>query len=152
MDDGQDDELEEAPALVAPLRPEELDRLQALDARARAAWMLEDVARHEEAWALENSQGWVIFEVANAPAGSKPWALPLWPRQELAALAARDASEQPRRLTLDTLLEDLLPDVMDRGWNVLACPNKDGGAVEPADAFADSLADAWTALAEEEGV
>lgn len=145
------DELEQdAPALVAPLRPEELDRLQALDPRARATWMLEDVARNEEAWALENTEGWVVFQVANAPQDSKPWALPLWPRQELAALAARDASEQPHRLTLDTLLEDLLPDVTDRAWNVMVCPNKDGGLVESADGFAEALADAWTALAEEE--
>lgn len=144
-------ELEDdAPALVAPLTPAELDRLQALDPRARAAWMLEDVARNEEAWGLENAEGWVIYKVANAPEGGNPWALPLWPRQELAALAAHDASEQPKRLTLDTLLEDLLPDVTDRGWNVVACPDKNGGSVEPADAFAAALADAWAALAEEE--
>jgi len=145
-----DEEEESPPALVAPLKPEELDRLLALDPRSRATWMLEDVARNEEAWGLENAEGWVVYKLENPPQGRSAWALPLWPRQELAALAARDASEQPRRLTLDTLLEDLMPDVTDRGWSIIACPGKAGGAVEPADGFAEALADAWSALAEEE--
>ena len=133
-----------------PLRPEELDRLQAQDPGARAEWALADIARWEEAWLLENADGWVLFKLANAPEGRSPWALPLWPRQELAALAARDAGEQPRRLDIEALLDDLLPLVAERGWQVMACPAKDNGSVEDARAFAARLQDVW-AVVEEDG-
>lgn len=134
---------------AGPLKPEELDRLQALEPRERAAWALEELARLEEAWLLEDAEGWVLFKLDPPPAQGRPWALPLWPRQELAALGARDASEQPRSVDLETLLEELLPQVAESGWRVLACPGPQGGALEDAERFAAALADAWTALDEE---
>ena len=135
---------------VTPLRPEELDRVEQMDAQTRAAWMLEEVARHEMAWALTDDNGWVLFKLDNSPAGQSPYALPLWPRQELAALSARDSSEQPRAVDLETVLEELLPQVAQEGWRVLACPAKNVGLVEEAAAFSTALADAWTQMLEED--
>lgn len=136
---------------AAPLTPSESAALKAMDPLSRAEWMLEDCARHEEAWALEDADGWVVFCLAEAPEDASPWALPLWPRQELAALEAKDASEQVRRLPLAELLEGLLPELEQRGWQVLACPGGDGGASEAAGAFSRRLSEAWDELNEEEG-
>jgi hypothetical protein len=116
---------------------------------ARAAWMLDDCARQEEAWILKDAQGWVLFKVANAPATGSPYALPLWPRQELAALAARDAGDQPERVSLEDLIEELLPEVAERGWAVLACPGAEGGAVLPPAELAERLSQAWSELDDE---
>jgi hypothetical protein len=142
---------EESPSAAPPLGPQELDRLLALDPQTRCEWMLEDCARYEQAWGLVDAQGWVVFKVAEAPEGRSPWALPLWPRQELAALASRSTDEQPRRLDLEAVLEELLPEVGQRGWQVSACPDQGSGFIETADAFRSRLADAWNELNEEEG-
>jgi hypothetical protein len=135
---------------VAPLAPQEIDRLLALDAQTRADWMLEDCARHEQAWGLVDSKGWVVFQLPESPAGPGHWALPLWPRQELAALASRSPEEQPRRVDFEVLLESLLPEVEQRGWKVLACPGQDGGLSESASDFRGRLAQTWDELNEEE--
>lgn len=134
---------------AAPLRPEELDRLGSLSPAARGAWMLDECARHEEAWILRDAQGWVLFKLENAPTGRSPYALPLWPRQELAALAARDAGDQPERVDLEDLIEELLPEVAERGWACLACPGASGGLVMDPGDLAERLSDAWSALDDE---
>lgn len=133
-----------------PLRPEELDRLAALSPEARGAWMLDDCARHEGAWLLKDADGWVLVKLANAPAGRSPYALPLWPRQELAALAARDAADQPERVALEDLIEELLPEVAERGWACAVCPGANGGWVMEAPQLAERLSDAWSALDDED--
>lgn len=135
---------------AGPLKPEELDGLAAMDAAQRGAWMLEDCARHEEAWLLRDAQGWVLQRLSNPPEGRSPYALPLWPRQELAALAARDAGDQPERVELEDLIEELLPELSERGWSCLLCPDRADGWVLEAPELARRLADAW-ALTDEEG-
>lgn len=132
-----------------PLKPEELDRLAAQSPEARGAWMLDDCARHEEAWLLRDAQGWVLFKLANPPAQGSPFALPLWPRQELAALAARDAGDQPERVELEDLIEELLPEVAERGWHCLACPGANGAWVLSAPDLGERLSDAWSQLDDE---
>jgi len=141
---------DEEPLAVKLLAPEEIDRILALDAETRGEWMLEDCARFECAWGLVDAQGWVVYQLAESAEGRSPWALPLWPRQELAALAARSADEQPRRLGLEEVLEEFLPEVDRRGWQVLACPNLAGGFSESALHFRVRLAEAWSELNEEE--
>jgi hypothetical protein len=133
----------------APLRPEELDRLSAMDPETRAAWMLEDCARHEEAWLLRDENGWVLQKLVNPPANRSPYALPVWSRQELAALAARDADDQPECVSLEDLIEEILPEVAERGWHCLVCPDKNGGlALEPGE-LAERLSRTWSELEEE---
>lgn len=133
-----------------PLRPEELDRLAGLDPAARAAWMLDDCARHGQAWLLRDDQGWVLQRLENPQPGRSPYALPLWPRQELAALAARDAGDQPEAVGLEDLIEEILPEVAGRGWPCLACPGPQGGLVLEAADLAERLSLAWTEMDEEE--
>jgi hypothetical protein len=146
--------VSEAPALS----PDELQALLQQSPAQRAQWMLNDVASHEEAWALVDANGWVVAKLqhprppsaGSGQAHGPAYALPLWPRQELAALEARDSSEQPRAVDLETLLEELLPDVHERGWDVLAFTVKDEGEVYESADFSDQLATAWEALAEED--
>ncbi|HXB96983.1 MAG TPA: DUF2750 domain-containing protein [bacterium] len=131
-------------AAAPPLKPQELDQALALDEAARAEWMLEELARWEQAWGLSNADGWVVFELAEAPAGKKPWALPLWPRQELAALASRGEGETPLALPLEELLESLLPQIAERGWLLCSSPTADGrGLLQDPLAFGAILQEAW---------
>lgn len=136
-------------ALTPALRPEELQALLKQSPEQRAQWMLNDVAAREEAWALEDANGWVVAKLADPLPGGPAYALPLWPRQELAALEANDASEQPRPIDLETLLEELLPDVAERGWDVLAFSVKNEGHVFHTADFSDQLATAWEAQDDE---
>jgi hypothetical protein len=145
FEDGAQDSLE-APT---PLTPEELRALLAQPPSQRAQWMIDDVARHETAWGLEDAQGWVVAKLAQAIPGGPAYALPLWPRQDLAALEARDSREQPKAIDLESLLEELLPEVQAGGWAVLAFSVKDAGQTYLAAEFSDLLSNAWEALAED---
>ena len=133
------------------LAPKELEALLGMDAQTRAEWMLEDCTRRAEAWALENGGTWVLFGLSNPREGGLPWALPLWPRQELAALASKGSQEQVRRISLEKLLDSLLPEVEQRGWQVLAFPVQGEGFCEPAGDFGRRLAETWDEMTEEEG-
>lgn len=134
-----------------PLKPETLDRALGLDPASRADWMLEELARWEEAWGLVNAEGWVVFQWANPPAGMKPWALPLWPRQELAALASRGDGESPQSLPLAVLLDDLVPLLVQRGWQLMACPDPQGqGLVEEPLRWQKKMRDCWDEFQDDE--
>ncbi|HXC63248.1 MAG TPA: DUF2750 domain-containing protein [bacterium] len=136
--------MSDALAAAPPLKPQELDQALALDPAARAEWMLEELARWEQAWGLANADGWVVFELAQAPAGKKPWALPLWPRQELAALASRGEGDTPQAVPLEELLETLLPQIAERGWLLCSSPTADGqGLLQDPLSFGAILQEAW---------
>jgi hypothetical protein len=137
--------VSEAPALA----PQELEALLKQDPLRRAQWMLNDLAAHECAWGLEDGQGWVIAKLATPIPGGPAYALPLWPRQECAALEAAGPGEQPRSIDLETLMEELLPEIGERGWGVLAFCVKNAGQAYKADEFSNQLADAWEALTED---
>lgn len=133
-----------------PLTAEAIDHLLALDPETRAEWMLEDCARHEQAWGLSGQDGWVLFKLDAAPEGKSPWALPLWPRRELASMAARTLDEQAMRIGLEELLDRLLPEVKQRAWRVLAGPVRDEGLVLDAADFGRKLEDAWNEMTDED--
>ena len=135
--------------LVAALTPEELSALLAQSDEQRAAWMIEDVAAHEEVWGLEDANGWVVAKLASPLQDGPAYALPLWPRQELAALEAAGPNEQPRAVDMETLLEELLPEVAERNWAVLAFSVKNAGRAYRTEEFSAALAEAWEALAED---
>lgn len=134
---------------AAPLTPEELSALLKQGDEQRAAWMIEDVAAQEEAWGLEDANGWVVAKLASPLADGPAYALPLWPRQELAALEAAGPHEQPRAIDLETLLEELLPEVAERHWGVLAFSVKNAGRAYRTAEFSSALAEAWEALSED---
>lgn len=129
---------------IGPLSDGEIQGLRGMDVRSRAEWMLEDCARFEQVWGLSNAEGWVVVALEEAPPGRAPWGMPLWPRADLAARTARGAGEEPRRIGLDELLDDLLPALEARGWQVLACPLDDQGLGEGAAEFGRLLEEAWT--------
>lgn len=134
-----------APALT----PEALAALLKQGDEQRAEWMLEDVAAQEEAWGLEDANGWVVAKLASPLPGGPAYALPLWPRQELAALEAAGPNEQPRAVDMETLLEELLPEIAERHWGILAFSVKNAGRAYRTEEFSAALAEAWEALTED---
>ncbi len=133
----------------AALKPEELAALLKQGQDQRAAWMLEDIAASEEAWGLEDANGWVVAKLTEPLPGGPAYALPLWPRQELAALEAAGAGEQPRAIDLESLLEELLPEVAERNWAILAFSVKNAGRAYRGSEFAEALTEAWESLSED---
>ncbi len=125
-------------AFVSPLRPEEIDQLLASPAARRLDYCLEEATRLEELWGLEGEDGWVRVRLGK----NGPGALALWPRQELAALAASDPTEQPGRLGLDELLDFVLPELDRLGQQVALFPHLGESATLSAQALTQRLEDA----------
>lgn len=94
----------------------ELRRLQALPAADRAVQLVQLVADWEEVWGLEDDHGWVVAKATDA--------LPLWPHPELARACAQGPWEgaEPAALSLDDLLEDLLPQLESEGLGAALFP------------------------------
>lgn len=131
------------------LSPEELAALLKQGNEQRAQWMLNDIAANEEAWGLEDAKGWVVAKLADPIPGGPAYALPLWPRQELAALEAAGPHEQPHAIDLEKLFEELLPDLVEQKWGVLAFSVKNSGQAFMVEDFAAQLSEAWEALSED---
>ena len=86
-----------------PIDEEETAELLALPAADRAVNFFQLVADWEEAWGLQDENGWVV--------GGETDALPLWPHSAFAEACARGPWEGavPGSISLDDLLVDLLP-------------------------------------------
>lgn len=136
-------------SLAPALSPEELGALLKQGLEQRAQWMLQDVAANEEAWGLEDANGWVVAKLALPIPGGPAYALPLWPRQELAALESAGPGELPRAIDMESLLEELLPEVAERNWGILAFSVKNAGQAFKAEEFSAQLSDAWEAISED---
>ncbi len=89
--------------MIWPIAEEEVRELLALPAADRAVNFFQLVADWEEAWGLQDDQGWVV--------GRETDALPLWPHAAFAEACARGPWEgaAPAAVALDDLLIDLLP-------------------------------------------
>ena len=73
----------------------------------------------EEAWGLKDEQGGVVAKATEA--------LPLWPHPELARACARGNWEgaEPAALSVDDLLDDLLPLLEEDGLRAALFPTPD---------------------------
>lgn len=98
---------------------EETARLLALPAADRAAQFFQLLADWEEAWALRDEDGWVVSKTTDA--------LPLWPHAAFATACARGPWEgaEPAPVSLDDLLEDLLPLLAEDGLRMAVFPSPD---------------------------
>lgn len=78
----------------------------ALPPTARYASFVQLTADWEETWGLKDDNGWIV-----RGSESNEAALPLWPHATFARLCARGTWEGavPERISLDDLLDDLLP-------------------------------------------
>ncbi|HEV2845142.1 MAG TPA: DUF2750 domain-containing protein [Thermoanaerobaculia bacterium] len=108
---------------------DEIQRMLGLPAEDRALTFFQLVADWEEAWGLQDADGWVV--------GKDTDALPLWPHAELAKACARGPWEDaaPAPISLDELLDDLLPLLAEDGLRVAVFPSPDdaGTFMAPAD-------------------
>ncbi len=82
-------------------------------------YFLEQALDHEVLWTLEQGGQPLLMRLEDGRE-----ALPLFPRQEFAALEAADASEQPRLLELEDFVESGLPDLGRRGLALGVFPVK----------------------------
>jgi len=119
----------------------EAERVAALPASDRCRLFLQLAADWGEVWGLRDGEGWIVQRRAEGDA------FPLWPHSEVAALCAqgRWAGCMPERLTLDDLIEELLPLLEEDGMRVAVFPSpQDEGTVyapaELARALEDELA------------
>ena len=108
---------------------DEARRLLGLPAGDRAVTFFQLVADWEEAWGLQDADGWVVGKATDA--------LPLWPHSDLAKACARGPWEgaAPVLISLDELVDDLLPVLEEDGLRVAVFPAPDdtGTFMTPAD-------------------
>lgn len=108
---------------------DELGALQSLPAEDRAVHLVQLIADWDEAWGLQDDQGWVVAKETDA--------FPFWPHPDLARACARGNWEgaEPAAIPLDQLLEDLLPLLEEDGLRTALFPTPDdpGVLAEAAD-------------------
>lgn len=113
---------------------DEVRRIFGLPAAGRAVTFFQLVADWEEAWGLQDADGWVV--------GKDTDALPLWPHADFAQVCAQGPWEgaSPALISLDELMDDLLPLLGEDGLRVAVFPTPDdaGTLMAPAD-FRDRL-------------
>jgi hypothetical protein len=102
---------------------EELRALQSLCAEDRAVHLVQLVADWEEAWGLLDDQGWVVAKETDA--------FPLWPHPDLARACTQGNWEgaEPEAISLDDLLEELLPLLEEDGLHTALFPTPDDPGV-----------------------
>ena len=116
------------------IEADEVPGLLALPAAERAVLFFQLVADWEEAWGLEDPQGWVVAKGTDA--------LPLWPHAALAEACARGPWQGalPASLSLEDLEQDLLALLDKDGLRVAVFPTPDDpGVLLSADEFREKL-------------
>lgn len=108
------------------------------DAEQRHERFIEAVMASEELWGLEASGRLIRLQLPDARL-----ALPLWGSQEAAALEASDASEQPRNIALEELLESILPELASQNAAVAVAPLKGESFVCEALQLLERLTREW---------
>jgi hypothetical protein len=83
----------------------------------RLEYFLDQALDQELVWFLEKDSQALCFALSDGKL-----ALPIFPRQELAALEAADASESPKALALEEFLDGMLPDLARLGRLVAVFP------------------------------
>ena len=109
----------------------EKEMVLALSASERYGYFIQLTVDGDEAWGLKNPDGWVL-------AGDEERdAFPIWPHKDLAAACALEDWEGavPEPITLDELLQDLIPILEEDGIAVAVFPGLDGesAVVAPED-------------------
>lgn len=98
---------------------DEARQLLALPAEDRAIQFFQLLADWEEGWGLRDDEGWVVASATDA--------LPLWPHATLAAACAVGPWEGalPEPVSLDEMLEELLPLLAEDSLQVAVFPSPD---------------------------
>ncbi|HEX9944867.1 MAG TPA: DUF2750 domain-containing protein [Thermoanaerobaculia bacterium] len=101
------------------IEEDEIRRFLALPAGDRAVSFFQLTADWEEAWGLKDLDGWVVAKETDA--------LPLWPHSAFAAACAHGPWQGtlPEAVSLDDLLDDLLPILAEDGLRVAVFPAPD---------------------------
>jgi hypothetical protein len=114
----------------------EVREIVALPGRGRYASFLQLAADWEEAWGLKDDNGWIV-----RGSDSEEEAFPLWPHAAFARLCIGGAWEgtTPERISLDELLDELLPLLEEDAIavEVFPTPEDRGTVVDPGELLRD---------------
>lgn len=127
---------EEKPRLVVSAA--EQQGVSRLSAGQRYLYFLKKVADCQSAWGLWDD-GWALYRVG----AETTEALPLWPAIEYAENCACDSWSryQPKEISVDDLLSDMIPALREMGRVIAAFPNSNcQGVVRELRAFDHDLA------------
>jgi len=94
--------------------------------RERFDLFIDQLVENSEAWGLSKGKGWCLGQ-----AEGDTRAVAMWPHPALAQSCAEGTWEGaiPKRLALDTLLNELLPTLAEDGLTVVVFPQVDGAGV-----------------------
>ena len=117
--------------MSGPLHPKEMETVLALSGQERYGYCIERVAEREEAWGLQNEEGWVLIGFDGGDAFC------LWPHAEYArACTVGDWSDcAPESISLEELTGELLPALLRDSLRLAVFPTPAGEAivVDPRD-------------------
>jgi hypothetical protein len=107
------------------LHPKEMKTVLALSGQERYGYLIERVADREEAWGLQNEEGWVLIGFADGEAFC------LWPHADYArACTIGDWSDcTPESISLEELIGELLPALQRDSLRLAVFPTPEGEAV-----------------------
>lgn len=107
----------------------EIGEILDLPAPDRLAHFLQLTADWEEVWGLKDPDGWVVRRAGGEPGELE--AFPLWPHMAFAAACAVGAWEgaAPESISLDELLDSLLPLLDEGGLRAEVFPTPTDGGV-----------------------
>jgi hypothetical protein len=107
------------------LHPKEMEAVLALSGQERYGYFIERIAEREEAWGLQNEDGWVLIGFADGEAFC------LWPHADYAkACTVGDWSDcAPESISLEELIGELLPALLRDSLRLAVFPTPEGEAV-----------------------
>lgn len=107
------------------LHPKEMKSVLALSGQERYGYFIERVADREEAWGLQNEEGWVLIGFADGEAFC------LWPHADYArACTVGDWSDcAPEPISFEELIGELLPALVRDSLRLAVFPTPEGEAV-----------------------
>jgi hypothetical protein len=100
--------------------------------------MIEQALSGEALWSLESHGRLIRYRLQDGAL-----ALPLWPSQEAAALESPGPEEQPCAITLETLIQSLLPQAAREKALVAAFPLQGSAYVCEASLLLERLINDW---------
>lgn len=109
------------------VHPKEMASVLALSSQERYGYFIKKVADFEEAWGLQSEDGWVLVGFD----GDQGEAFCIWPHADYAQACVIEGWNDcaPELISLQELLEELLPALLRDGKRIAVFPTPGGQAV-----------------------
>ena len=110
----------------------EFDEFKAMTLNERLEYFVTFTTRASQVWALANDEGWRTMQADDRIA------LPVWPKQAIAAAGAAEG-EEARAISMQDFTEKWLPGMVTDGTQVAIFPLGDEGIVVDAGELLEEL-------------